>query len=435
LGDAGRGPASLGRARRLATLAATAARIQLIVLLPAALTAVLLVAAAGKGRGPAHRLAQAVKAHRLLFGVAGGAVLAAAIRGLAGGDVSSAFGRYSNVWQVGLPDPDHVLLLALHHVAGLDLAVGVIPFAGALVAAFGFVIAGFPRRYLAFAAVGTSFTAWLIVEVAVDADLFERPGAGIPTIHERFLIYAVPLLIVAAVASVRSRRSSRLVYVAAGLAAVLPALIPFDTYVHRGNVVDTFALLPFGRPMGEAVVAVPSAPVLALLASSALALIYAKFGRRSLRSAAAVLAALSALVWINVEKSSSTSRATLPASPDWVDDSTPTDGVILITSGQEDAMPARQTAFHNRSITRVYALCWRVFGGDADERQLSIDRSGTLQDSGQPLLASYAVVPADLRIRGRVVARNAQGGQILVRPTNGRVTLPIGAEVPGCTGP
>jgi hypothetical protein len=418
----------------LAIVAATATRIQLIVLVPAALTAVLLAAVAGREPGHMRRLGHAFRAHWLLYGAAAMAVALAGVRALAGGDVAAAFGRYSDVWRAGLPDSGHTLVLVFHHLAELDLAVGVIPFAGTLVAALGFALTGFPRRYAPFAAVAASFTSWLIIEVAIDAALFEYPGSGREALHERFLIYVVPLFLVACVASVRSARPGRLVYAGAGIAALLPGLIPFGTYVRNSNVIDTFALLPFGRSMGEDFVAVRFAPLIALCASAVLALIYARLGRRSLRSAAAVLAALSAFVWIHVEKSSATSRDALPTSTDWVDRETPTDDVILITAGQKDAMPALQTAFHSRSITRVYALCWQVFGRDGGERRISIGRSGALLDSGEPIIASFAVVPADFRVQGPIVARNAQGRQLLVKPVGSRLVLPTNAHVPGCGG-
>jgi hypothetical protein len=416
----------------LAILAATAARFQLIVLLPVALTSVLLVSALGKTPGPLRRLGQAVRAHWLLFGVVAAGAFGAGARAVAGGDVASAFGRYADVWRMGLPDPTEVLVLAFHHLAGLDLAVGVIPFVGAVVAALVFVRARFPERYVAFSAVATSFTAWLLLEVAVDAALFDGRGTDIPRIHERFLIYAIPLFLVAFVASVRARRPPQLVLAAAALAAALPPLIPFGTYVSGVNGFETFSLIPFGRSSGGTVVAVPHASLLALFAALSLALIYARLGRRSLRSAAAVLAALSALVWINVENVSALARDALPDHADWVDRAQPSGEVILVATGGEGALAALQTTYHNRVISRVYALCWQVFGADAGERQLSIDESGSFRSSARPVTASYAVVQAGLGVRGRVVARNVEGRQVLLELPDRRLRMTAEGGVPRC---
>src|SRR5206468_2239984 len=115
-------------------------RIQHVVLVPAALTAFVLAALLRRERADENRarsVARGLGQHWLLV-VSGAAVLVAAgIRALAGGGVLSVAGRYANVANTR-PNPGRVVELAVQHLAGIDLALGVFPFVGALVAAIAF---------------------------------------------------------------------------------------------------------------------------------------------------------------------------------------------------------------------------------------------------------------------------------------------------------
>jgi hypothetical protein len=420
-----------------AILVATIARVQLIVLWPAALTAALLMATAVDERGLLRRVRRAVLAHWLLFGVTAAALLVAGLRGLAGGDVYSVFGRYANVGRTGLPDAGEVLKLYLHHLAGLDLAVGVVPFVAALVAGFAFVRSGLPRRQLPFAAVATSFTAWLILEVAIDAAQFDSPTGDVPRIHERFMIYAIPLFLVALLAAVRMapRRASGRVYLVAGaIAALLPLLIPFDTYVNRTNGVDTFALVPFGHDTDTGTEPVRFATVGAVWIAATLAWLFARMVRHKPRGAAILLAIVfvyvSGFVWVEHRNASTFARSFLPKHADWVDRGAPGEEVALVADA--GTVPALETAYFNLGIARVYTLCGTTFGPDFGEQQVTLDGRVTVRGTSEPVAASYAVVPERLRIEGRVVARNPNGKQLLVEPAGGRLTLGPGAPERGC---
>src|SRR5207248_11733241 len=136
-----------------------------------------ILVAAALDRDPARlagRLVDAVRRHRLFFGATAAALLIAGAGALAGLGVFSVFGRYAIVGRVGIPNFWHFLYLLAQHIAGVDLAVGVVPFVGALVAAATFAQSRFPRSALPFAAVALSVTAWLLVEVALDAARFDR---------------------------------------------------------------------------------------------------------------------------------------------------------------------------------------------------------------------------------------------------------------------
>jgi hypothetical protein len=420
-----------------AILVATVGRVQLIVLWPAAVTAAMLMAIAVPERGFLRRLRRAVIDHWLLLGVTAAALLIAGIRALAGGDVYSAFGRYAVVGRLGLPNAGEVLELFVHHLAGLDLAVGVVPFVAALVAAFAFVRAGLPRRQLPFAAVATSFTAWLLLEVAVDAAQFDSPGGDVPRIHERFMVYAIPLFFVALLAAVRmqpSRASGRVYLVAGAIAALLPALIPFGTYVNTTTAVDTFALVPFGHGTRTGTEAVRFATVVAVWIAATLAWLYARMVRHKPRGVVLLLSIvfvyMSGFVWVKHHSGSSFGRSQLPAQADWVDSAGLDDGVALIADA--DNVPALETTYFNISIARVYTLCRITFGPDFGEEQVTLDGTVRLRQTGEPIDAPYAVVPTRLGVEGEVLARNPQGGQVLVASPGGRLVL--GPEEPehGC---
>src|SRR5262249_45228121 len=111
-----------------ALLLAAAARTQLVALVPAALTAVVLTAALEREpRKLSRRLANAVRLHWILLGAVAGALLVAAVAGLAGQGVFSVFGRYAVVFRDGAPNFWHFAYVLAQHAAGIDLAVGVVP--------------------------------------------------------------------------------------------------------------------------------------------------------------------------------------------------------------------------------------------------------------------------------------------------------------------
>src|SRR5262249_36595538 len=147
-----------------ATLLATAARVQLIVLVPIALTAILLVPVLGRRDGGRLRpaLVQAAREHVLLFGIVVGGLVVAGLSGLAGVGVFDVGGRYAVVGRRGLPNLWNFLDILLRHVAGLDLALGVVPFVAALVVSLAFVRSKRPRPHAAFTSVAVAATVWIV---------------------------------------------------------------------------------------------------------------------------------------------------------------------------------------------------------------------------------------------------------------------------------
>jgi hypothetical protein len=422
-------------------IVATAARLQLIVLVPAALTAALLAGALERepGVSAARSVVRRVVQHRWLFGGVAATLVLAGGGALVGQGVFSAFGRYANVGRVGLPNLWHFLNLTVRHLAGLDLAVGVAPFAGALVAAFAFIRFRPTGDRLAFALVSASFTAWLLLEVAWDAAKFDSPHGDIPRIHERFLIYVVPLFLVALLATVPlAARLSKRVYLGAAIcAALLPIVIPFDTMINSTISVDTFGLEPFARIVNGVTVPAQHATLRAIWIAATFGLLYVVVRERQRTIVILVLIAfvlISGLTWSRIESGGLYARATLPAERDWVDRAKPSGDVVLLTANEFPAS-ALETAYHNRSIARLYYVCARRFGPEFGEDRVTIDRAGRLRDSEGAVTARYAVVPAGLVVRGRIVATNPNGFEVLVAPQDGRLILPPGTPAVRCASP
>jgi hypothetical protein len=419
-------------------VAATAARVQLIVLVPAALTAVLLAGVCQRdpGEGVVHSAGRRMMRHRLLFGSVGAVLVVGAVGALSGLAVFSIFGRYAKVSKAGHPSVWELLNLAVRHIAGLDLAVGVAPFVATLIAAFVFVRSGARNKALPFAAVAVSVTAWLVLEVAWDAAQFDSPLGDIPRIHERFLIYVVPLFLVASVATVHiaatvSRRNYQL---AAACAALLPAVIPFNSMVNGTVSVDTFGLEPLARIVRGETVPVPHATLTAIWIALTFGLLYVAVRERLRSVVMLILIAfilISGLTWTRIQSAALFARGTLPTHRDWVDRAQNGSDVVLVTAGEFPAS-ALETAYFNSSIARLYYVCGTNFGPDFGEQYVRIDRTGRFRVPAGPVKARYAVVPAGLVVRGRVVATNAEGKEVLVAPQDGVLSLPPGTPAVRC---
>jgi hypothetical protein len=425
-----RRPSAWNDALLLAAIAiATAARLQLVVLVPAALTAVLLV---GLARRDGVR--QAVSAHRLLFGVCGAALVVALARTAMNGGNLPLAGRYSNVG-TSHASAGRVVALFFQHLAGLDLAVGVIPFVAALLACWALVRFGFPRHALVFASVAVASTFWILLEVAYDAAAFDattnlphaRPGfVDLPRIHERYLIYLVPFFLVALLAVFDLRRPrfplSRHVIACAAVATLLPALIPFGTVINGTNAAESFSLLVFGRGQSGTTVAVAHATTLAVALSAILAVVYFLAASRLLPPAASVL--MTALVFLALSAPElrrqvtplSRAQTGLPARADWVDRAAGTGGRVSIVSGPGVSMGAvHETTYWNASIARAYYTCRMELGSNWGERRLS---------PSSAIRTRYAVVPSSFADTGRILARDPGGRLVLVAPARGILKIP-----------
>jgi hypothetical protein len=431
-----RDPSLRNDALLLAAIAlASAARLQQVALIPAALTAILLVALLRRDppRGRLREVRDAISHHRLLFGIVAAALVAVLARmAMNGGNLPLA-GRYANVGTAHA-SPLRVFELAVQHLAELDFAVGVVPFAAALLAGYALVRSGLPRRALVFASVAVASTVWLLLEVAYDAAAFDatsvhpRPGSGLvdlPRLHERYLIYVMPLFFVALVVALpllRRKFPLRLHLAIAAVAAVLPLSIPFGTIINNTNGVDTFALQAFGKTVRGEVVPISHVALVVVILSAVLALGYVRAAAQPIPSLAVAVTVLVLIVLSGLELGLQTNRVSaavrgLPAHNDWVDRVVGSDQRVALVGGDGvTRMALGETAFWNESIKRLYYTCRAAFGSDYGELPLT---------PAEAVHARYAVVPAALGVRGRVLSRDPEGKLVLLAPAQGALRVPL----------
>lgn len=435
-----------------AILVACSARLQLVALIPTAVTAIVLLAVVGarsRGDGIALALGRALLQHLVFLGPIALVAVAAFARAVANGGKLPLAGRYAIVG-TARASAVQVGKLAVQHLAGLDLATGVAPFAAALLGVCALRRSGFARNGVIFASVALSATFWLLLEVAFDAAAFDRRATqtrsvalppDLPRIHERYLIYLIPLFLVAFVAMLRRRLPLPAILSASAVAAVLPAAIPFGRDINNSIVVDSFALQVFGRSVAGSYRSIHHATTAAVLIAAALALLFtlAVLGRHR-RSAVALTAAvfvvMSAFVWVRVLGAANASTSTgLPARPDWVDRVVGNSSVAMVGGRGVQRIGLLETAFYNVSIERLYYTCKMAFGADFGERALTIGAAGSLGEPTGPLEARYAVVPRSFGIRGAVLARDPRSGLELVAPVGGKLVVTRGARAAArCAG-
>jgi len=299
---------------------------------------------------------------------------------------------------------------------------------------------------LVFASVAVASTLWLVLEVAFDAAAYDatsvhpRTKSGLvdlPRLHERYLIYLVPLFLVALVGVLpllgRKTFPTRRHLVIAAVAALLPATIPFGTVINNTNGVDTFALQAFGRTVSGEVVPIPHAAAVVLILSALLALGYLRAAAQPIPSLAVAVTALALLAISALELGLQTNRISqtvlgFPSHPDWVDRIVGSHAQVGLIGGSGVQRRALgETAFWNASITRIYYVCRAAFGPDYGEQPLTLAGDGrSLSAPTGAVHARYVVAPAALGVRGRVLARDPEGKLVLLAPARGTLTVPPG---------
>ncbi len=424
-------PSRLNDGLLLAGIVSTCAvRIQLVALVPAALTALLVLAwdQARSERQPAGRLLNNLARRHVVLVVGGLALgLLAAVPTLTGSNSISVAGRYSNVPGNSSPAIVHTAKLFVYHAAGLVFVAGVIPFVGTLAVALVWLRRRGSARTGAFAATAIGLTFWLLVETAFAVNAFERLGDA-PRIHERYLFYLLPLFLTAFVVALwnRGARPSRTAYaLAISVALVGVLVIPFQTVINRTIVADSFSFeifarngtlqpLPHATTLGLGIVAVLGAITLVL--------------RTNLISVAVVLAFVFVFLSygeaVRVDAAADGQRRVLGATRDWVDRAHPATSVAMVVGpAVKNALADWQTDYYNLSIRRLYYTCLASLSPDFGERKVSVDADGVFRSGGRELETGYAVVPANLGVEGRVVARNTTARLVLVKTDGGTIRL------------
>jgi len=193
-----------------------------------------------QSRSPLSRVRVAgrkvVEAHRPLAGAFAVLVIAVVVL-LAVGRLSSALGTYS-VTAEGNILPNGMGRSLLEHLAPLGLGLGILPFVLGVAWLFATFVRPRAREEHAFAVISIVTFAALLVEVT-SYDL--RFGQG--RLHDRYLFYVVPLVLISFAAMLRSElRPQGSLLVSAGLLAFAFSFVPVVRY-EKFNVDSPVAVL------------------------------------------------------------------------------------------------------------------------------------------------------------------------------------------------
>ena len=411
-------PTAGGQVLLLALIAiAYTIRVQAIVLVPAALTAPILLALFERRRST---LRPFLPAYGIV--VAGGAALIA-FQLARGRDLSELLGAYRVVGEGGY-DVRLVLDYLVWHLAELDLYVAVLPVAATLVllaSAF-----SLPRRLQEHLAVTIALTSWLAVAVAAFASRFAANR-----IQERNLFVVAPLLLICLVAWVErgAPRPRVVAFAAAGIAALAPLLIPFERFIETGVVSDTLALIPLWRLYGHLIA--DSVDWTVAVLGVVLGALFLAIPRRWALALPAVVLVVFAVVfqsvwWANVPGGGARGFKAASAGAlfqgiqvgdrAWIDDAVDGGRVAVLWSGVPDRFVVNQNEFFNRSVGPVYYVGAPTPGGLAETEVTKREADGTYRTAeGQPVRGPYVLLDDSITPDGVPAARDPGRGMTLWR--------------------
>lgn len=381
-------------------------RVQAVAILPAALTAPLLLALlAGTG------LRAGLRPYRSLYGVvAGGSLLIAAAQLARGGSLSSLLGAYAIVGE-GSYDPVRVLRFLVYHVAELDLYLGAIPLAATA------VLAGrsrsLDRRLQVVLAVTLSLAAWFVVVVAAFASRFAD------RIQERNLFVVVPLFVVLLLGWIErgSPRPRLLTPAAVAGSALLVLALPFGTFIDRSSVSDTLMLLPWWavlEKIGGGWVS-PLAFLLCALFATALLIVPQPYALALPAIVLAYWVVAFVPIWFGpypygVRQASAGAlfQGIRGVPRDWIDRAVPARAeVAVLYTGRADRFTVNENEFFNRSVGRVYYTGQPTPGGIGEIRVVVRPRTGEVIDAtGRPLRLAYLLSDGSVEPNALPVARD-----------------------------
>jgi Dolichyl-phosphate-mannose-protein mannosyltransferase len=380
---------------------AFATRAQAVVFVPAMLTAPLVLAAVER-RSP--------RRWWRLYAASGGAALLVLVAQLVRGrSPLDLLGAYETVREQSY-DPVEVLRWLWWHVCELDLSLGILPFAALLLCLA--LVRSFGDRERAFLVGSAVLTAWLLLQVAVFASRYSL------RVEERNMFYVAPLFFVALVLWLERGlpRPRPVAWIAVGVAAVLPAFVPFARLIDVSAVSDTFGLLAWwdvhewGIPLDRLWVAALAAGA---VAAALLLLVPPRAGWVLPAVLLAFLLVSSQPVEQRIRKASIGALFQgITTDRDWIDRAVGTDAdVAALWSGRLDWLTIGQNEFFNRSVHDVYHL-GRPLPSGLRQTAAGVDpRTGELGFG-----AEYVLVDEAVSVVGAVVARDATKGMRVVAP-------------------
>ncbi|MGI8420765.1 MAG: glycosyltransferase family 39 protein [Gaiellaceae bacterium] len=378
-----------------AVLLAFLTRAQALALVPALVTAVLVV-----GGWRRFRVLWAVLGGGLVLAVAGEAARGNSPLALLGAYRSTGSAHYS----VG-----SVAKWLLWHVAELDLYLCVAPFAA-------FLLLAWRRPREPFTAAVVSISVWLALEVAAFASL-----PSVSWTEERNLFYVAPFFLIALLRVVQDVPRGRAIGVCCAVAGLLPAAFPFRRFIGTKSTADTLAILPWWR-LQETWISLGQVRLVATLCALAVAVLVVVLPRRFLLVLPALVLVLLAVQQRPIEaRTTFASRGALfqgirSVPPDWVDRAVGRSAnVAVICTGSVDEHVVIENELFNRSVGRVLYTHARL-GGNLPDTQETIGRDGYLRDpAGRLERPCYVVVDGLRDPGGRPLARDAALGVALYR--------------------
>ncbi|HEU0305164.1 MAG TPA: glycosyltransferase family 39 protein [Gaiellaceae bacterium] len=386
------------------TLVAYLTRQQALALLPALLTAPVLVA----GRAAFRRYA-------LLYGGAATGVLGILVVQLARGrSPLGLFGAYEVAGRADYSVGD-VAKWFVYHLGELSLALGVLPFA-ALV-----LLALMPRqlseRDRIFVGTAVSLSFWIVLMVAVFAS--EQTFR----ISERNMFYVAPLFLIALLVWIERGlpRPQPAAAVAALLAVGLPLAIPYEDFIGLNAVSDTAALLPLGW-LVEQGLALSAVDLVVLGGCVVTGLAFLLVPRRFalvLPAFVLVYFALSQNPIVDQHRFRSAQHlfgGITAEKRDWIDRAVGRDAdVAFVWTGVTDKFAVWENELFNRSVGDIYTTGPAVPGGLA-QTPVAVDRrTGYLRGPSGLLDAQHALADASLELDGDVVAEDKGKRMLLYR--------------------
>jgi dolichyl-phosphate-mannose-protein mannosyltransferase len=387
-------------------------RVQAVALVPAIVSAPLVLAVFER-RG----LRATIMRYRWLYGIAIGAVGAAAADEILSGGL---LGAYSPVGDRSY-HAEQVLRYLWWHVAELSLYVLVVPLAALIV----LVVRArtLDARLQAFLAATVSLTVCVVAIVAAFASEFSD------RIEERNLFYVAPLFCIALLAWIErgAPRPRVLAAISAAVSAAVVLAIPFDRFLTTSAITDTLMLLPFWSlqdRVGNDWIRLAAA---ALAVGLAAAFLFVP------RRYALVLPLLVLGLWILAVRPiwwgkhgfEQFSRGALfqgirTAERDWVDEALPSGArAAFLWTGRTDRFTVNQNEFFNRALGPVYYVSDPTPGGLPETRVRIDPRSGRVTfEDGRPVRDRYLLADSSFEPDGRPLARDRGWGITLwrVRP-------------------
>ena len=415
-------------ARQLAALAALGlaflTRPQGVALVPILLTSILLVAALDVRRAGAPFLRAYLRSlgrFRLTWAlVAAGPAALTILQLVRGASLVDLLGIYAPT--VGGQQLSEIPRWFLYHVAELDLYVGILPFAAFVLLLVTQLRSPTAPRELRVLLVVTAaaivWTALLVAAFSATPSAAEGYVELPPRIHERYMFYCAPLLLIAFVAWLAGRapRPRRAAVAAAAVAGVLPALIPVDEVGHNASF-EALALIVWSdTPLDRTVLAGLSLAFAAFFAFLA--------PRRRAIAVALVLLSFAGTRLVAETRIEALAEHNLAAAVagdrDWIDRRVGGHADVAVLSVQPEGitshgelfaagLPVWESEFFNRSVGRVYYVGTRLPYALPDEH-VGVAADGVVRDaSGTAVRSDYVLAPASVRVQAVEVARDRAG--------------------------